>query len=125
MSMGRATLGPMARAAATTAERERGVCCAVKLELPKARAAETAEVLKALADPSRLQMVLALREARDPICVCDFTAALGLSQPTVSHHMATLRRAGLVDVTRRGIWAYYRMRPHLPDAVRRIIASLG
>ena len=79
----------------------------------------------ALGDPTRLQMVLALRNATEPACICDFTAAFSLSQPTVSHHMAKLRDAGLVDATRRGIWTFYRLKPHLPAVVARIIEALG
>jgi ArsR family transcriptional regulator, arsenate/arsenite/antimonite-responsive transcriptional repressor len=47
------------------------------------------------------------------VCVCDFTAAFELSQPTISHHMAKLREAGLVEVTKVGIWAYYRLSARL------------
>ena len=106
-------------------ERERGVCCAIELEVPDVRAAEIADVLKALADPTRLQMVLALRAAKEPVCICDFTATFDLSQPTISHHVAKLREAGLVEATRRGIWTYYRLAPHLPAPVRRIVEALG
>lgn len=109
----------------TLPERERGVCCTLQLEVPEERAVEIATVLKALADPTRVQMILALREAKDPSCICDFTATFDLSQPTVSHHMAKLREAGLVDSTRRGIYTYYRLRPHLPAAVARLIEALG
>jgi ArsR family transcriptional regulator len=105
--------------------RERGVCCAVELEVPEVRATEIADVLKALADPTRLQMILALRAAKEPVCICDFTATFALSQPTLSHHMAKLRRAGLVEATRQGIWAYYRLKPHLPAHVRRIVDALA
>lgn len=106
-------------------DRERGVCCTVDLEVPASRAAEIADVLKALADPTRVQIILCLREAKDPVCVCDFTATFDLSQPTISHHMAKLREAGLVEATRRGIWSYYRLAPQLPAPVRRIVDALG
>ena len=106
-------------------ERERGVCCSVDLEIPTARAEELASVLKALADPTRVQIVLCLRESKEPVCVCDFTATFSISQPTVSHHMAKLREAGLVDATRQGIWTYYRLKPHLPANIRRIIDALA
>jgi len=106
-------------------ERQRGVCCTVELHVPESRAEEIAEVLKALADPTRVQIVLALREAKEPVCVCDFTATFDLSQPTISHHMARLREAGLVEATRRGIWSYYRLAPHLPARLRRIVEALG
>lgn len=105
-------------------ERERGVCCVVELEVPPVRATELADVLKALSDPTRLQMILTLRASKDPVCICDFATTFELSQPTLSHHMARLREAGLVEATRQGIWAYYRLKPHLPAHVQRIIDAL-
>ena len=105
--------------------RERGVCSAVELGLPRPRARRLAAILKALADPTRIRMVVALREAREPVCVCDFTAAFELSQPTISHHVGRLRRAGIVEVTRRGVWAHYSLAPRLPEPVRRIVDALG
>jgi ArsR family transcriptional regulator len=71
--------------------RQRGDCCEITLDLHPAAVRAAVDVFKVLADPSRLQMVAALRAATEPICVCDFTAALGLSQPTISHHMGKLR----------------------------------
>jgi ArsR family transcriptional regulator, arsenate/arsenite/antimonite-responsive transcriptional repressor len=106
-------------------DRERGVCCAIDLAVPATRATEIAEVLKALADPTRVQIMLSLREAKAPVCVCDLTATFALSQPTISHHMAKLRGAGLVEATRQGIWSYYRLATHLPAGVRRIVEALG
>ncbi len=106
-------------------ERERGVCCTIDLKVPAGRADEIAGLMKALADPTRLQMVLALRDAKEPACICDFTATFSLSQPTVSHHMAKLREAGLVEATRRGIWAYYRLKPHLPERIQKILDAIG
>jgi ArsR family transcriptional regulator, arsenate/arsenite/antimonite-responsive transcriptional repressor len=106
-------------------DRERGVCCTVDLALPASRASEIADVLKALADPTRVQIILSLRAAKAPVCVCDFTAAFGLSQPTISHHIGKLREAGLVEATKQGVWSYYRLAPHLPTQVRRIVEALG
>jgi ArsR family transcriptional regulator len=105
-------------------QRERGVCCPPSIKVRPERVAGTTEVLKALADATRLQMAVALRDAADPVCVCDFTATFDLSQPTVSHHMAKLRDAGLVEVTKKGIWSFYRLRPDLPAGARRIIDAL-
>ncbi len=105
--------------------RERGVCCTVDLEVAASRAEKIAGLLKALADPTRVQIMLCLREAKAPVCVCDFTATFDLSQPTISHHIAKLREAGLVEATRQGIWSYYRLAPHLPAQVRRIVEALG
>ena len=56
--------------------------------------------------------------AADEVCVCDFVAALDLAQPTVSHHLKVLREAGLVESSRRGTWAYYRLVPEAVDALR-------
>lgn len=110
---------------ATLPERERGVCCPPTLKLRPERVAGVSDVLKALADPTRLQMAIALRDAKEPVCVCDFVGTFDLSQPTVSHHMAKLRDAGLVEVTKRGIWSFYRLAPDLPAAARRILDAIG
>jgi ArsR family transcriptional regulator len=59
------------------------------------------------------------------VCICDFTATFDISQPTVSHHMAKLREAGLVDVTKQGIWSFYRLSPDLSAAARRILDAIG
>jgi ArsR family transcriptional regulator len=66
-----------------------------------------ATVFKALADPNRVRIVNTLANADQPVCVCDFVPVLGLSQPTVSFHLAKLFRAGLVKREQRGTWAYY------------------
>src|SRR2546428_116900 len=60
-----------------------------------------------------------------PVCICDFTATFDISQPTVSHHMARLRDAGLVEVTKRGIWSFYSLASELPGATRRILDAIG
>jgi ArsR family transcriptional regulator len=83
-----------------------------------------ATLLKALADPTRLSMVAALRRASAPVCICDFTAAYELTQPTISHHMARLRAAGLVEASRRGIWVYYWLRADLPSPVARLLEAV-
>ncbi len=68
-----------------------------------------AALFKALGDPYRLTILATLARADDEVCVCDFTAALPLNQPAVSHHLKTLRDAGLVTCERRGTWVYYRI----------------
>lgn len=67
----------------------------------------TAGVFKALSDPHRVRIVNLLANADEPACVCDLTPLLGLSQPTVSHHLKRLVRAGLLEREQRGVWAYY------------------
>jgi ArsR family transcriptional regulator len=90
----------------------------VPAALPVGAAADLSALFKALADPARLQMLHMLKGATAPVCVCDFTAALDLEQPTISHHLATLKRAGLVSSQKRGIWSFYALRPDLPSAAR-------
>ena len=68
-----------------------------------------ASLLKAVADPHRLTMLATLAAASDEVCVCDFTDAMPLNQPAVSHHLRILREAGLVTCVRRGTWVYYRL----------------
>ncbi len=109
---------------ATVPERVKGVCCPVTMPLPIARVDASVEVLKALADPTRLQMIGVLKRASEPVCICDFTATFDLSQPTISHHMARLKDAGLVEVSRRGIWAYYRLAQHLDPKTRALLDVL-
>ena len=67
----------------------------------------TAAVFKALADPARVRIVSMLARNPDSICVCELTPPLGLSQPTVSHHLKKLVQAGLLKREQRGVWAHY------------------
>ncbi|WP_426513051.1 ArsR/SmtB family transcription factor [Dactylosporangium sp. McL0621] len=88
-------------------------CCTPIAEqrIPAETAAVLAPAFKALGDPVRLQLMSMIASAPDgEICVCDLTPAFGLSGPTISHHLKTLREAGLVDADRRGTWVYYRAR---------------
>lgn len=84
-------------------------CCAGGLNSPIDRqdAERLAKVLKAVADPARLQL-LALIRATGEACACDLTEPVGLSQPTVSHHLKVLTEAGLIHREQRGSWAWFR-----------------
>jgi ArsR family transcriptional regulator len=95
-------------------QRVKGVSSPPVIPMAPARVDQSVAVLKALADPTRLQMIGILKRSPEPVCICDFTAAFDLTQPTISHHMAKLRAAGLVDVSKSGIWAYYRLASRLP-----------
>lgn len=76
-------------------------------------------MLAALADPMRLRIVSMLAAAPDgAACGCDLEAPLGLSQPTVSHHLRVLREAGLVANERRGRWVHYRVVPERLEEIR-------
>ncbi|WP_456819125.1 ArsR/SmtB family transcription factor [Cellulomonas sp. URHB0016] len=81
-------------------------------------AAALARTLKALADPARLKL-LALIAAHDgaEACVCDLIEPVGLSQPTVSHHLKVLTEAGLVTREKRGVWAWFALVPGALDAL--------
>src|SRR3954468_12817983 len=82
--------------------------------------AEDARLLKALADETRLGIVLQLREQGE-ICQCDFAACCSVQQPTVSHHLKVLREAGLVEGDKRGVWVYYRLNPAALTGLRRYL----
>ena len=97
-------------------------CCPGSPPLEQGVAASLAARFKALADPSRVAIVNRLAGAEE-VCVCDFIGTLGISQPTVSHHLKVLREAGLVEVARkRGTWVYYRL---VPEAVDELAFALG
>lgn len=96
-------------------------CCPPARVVAKALDKEAA-LFKAVGDPYRLRMLATLARAPAEVCVCDFTEALPLNQPTVSHHLRILREAGLVACERRGTWVYYRLEP---DAYDRIDAALS
>lgn len=99
-SMSRAVQGP--------------ACCPGGLAqlIDRDTAAELARLLKAVADPARLQVLSFLRAQPDcAACVCDLTEPLGLSQPTVSHHLKVLAEAGLVISEKRGYWTWYSLVP--------------
>jgi ArsR family transcriptional regulator len=111
--------------APTLADLSDGACCAPLTagRIPAEAAAELAPAFKALGDPVRLQLMSMIASAPDgEICVCNLTPAFELSGPTISHHLRTLREAGLVDAERRGTWVYYRVRP---GALRQLATLLG
>jgi ArsR family transcriptional regulator, arsenate/arsenite/antimonite-responsive transcriptional repressor len=87
-------------------------CCTPVLRgrLSPGQADELAGVFRALGDPGRLRLLSFLAsQPGGEACVCNLTAPLGLTQPTVSHHLKVLSDAGLLDRERRGTWIYYRL----------------
>ena len=88
--------------------------------LSDGEAVETARLFKALADPARVALLARLAHGEE-VCVCHLVEGSGLSQPTVSHHLGILRRAGFVTSERRGTWAYYRL---VPETVRDLARAL-
>ena len=77
---------------------------------------------RALGDETRRRMVFLLHQGGE-LCVCELTAALGLSQPKISRHLAQLRAAGLVQDRRRGQWIFYRLAAGLPAWVMAVLAA--
>ena len=90
-------------------------CCSTLL-LPAPLSSARQELLvagfKALADPNRLEIFRLIAAQNDPLCACDIVDRFSLTQPTISHHLKVLREAGLIVVSRRGVWAYYAADPH-------------
>jgi ArsR family transcriptional regulator, arsenate/arsenite/antimonite-responsive transcriptional repressor len=96
-------------------------CCAALAAplLSEQEAAATAEVFRALGDPARVRVVNILATSGEPVCICNLVAPLGLSQPTVSHHMKKLLDAGLIEREQRGRWAYFSLKR---DALEKLAA---
>jgi len=90
------------------------IACCKPLAAPTLSDAETeaaARLFKALGDPARVKIVNLLATSDEPTCACELIPALGLSQPTVSHHLKKLTEAGLLAREQRGVWAYYSIDP--------------
>jgi ArsR family transcriptional regulator len=97
------------------------LCCppVFRVPLSEDQAAELAEVLKALADPARLRLMSIIASSPGgEACACDLAAPLQRSQPTVSHHLTQLVRAGLLTREQRGKWAWFRINDDRVGAVR-------
>ncbi|MDX3641307.1 MULTISPECIES: ArsR/SmtB family transcription factor [Streptomyces] len=102
-------------------------CCPPLTERPftAEEAERTARMFKALGDPVRLRLfsLVASHEGGEA-CVCDISD-VGVSQPTVSHHLKKLREAGLLTSERRGTWVYYKVEPSVVAALGGILGSMG
>jgi len=101
-------------------------CCAPLSSTPLGQ--EEAELLavrlKAVADPARLRLLSLLMASPDrEACTCDLTEPLGLSQPTVSHHLKKLAEAGIVTGERRGRWTWYRVDPEALRGIATVLAA--
>jgi ArsR family transcriptional regulator len=99
-------------------------CCAPLTGAPlsQGEAEDLARRLKAVADPTRLRLLsLLLAAPGEEACTCDLTEPLGLSQPTVSHHLKKLAESGLVTGERRGVWTYYKVEREALAAAGRIL----
>lgn len=97
-------------------------CCAplAATGLTDEEAEATANLFKALADPSRVRILNLLLSSEQAVCVCDIVPVTGLSQPTVSHHLRKLMDAGLLRRQERATWAYYSVDDGAMDRLRRV-----
>jgi ArsR family transcriptional regulator, arsenate/arsenite/antimonite-responsive transcriptional repressor len=89
-------------------------CCTIPTDpvpLSDVEHGQLVAMLKALSDPTRLEIFRLVAAQSAPICACDVVDRFDVSQPTISHHMRVLREAGLISVSRRGVWAYYAAEP--------------
>src|SRR3954465_10767048 len=100
------------------------IACCPPLSAPSRsddEAEATAAVFRALGDPARVRIVNLLATSDEPVCICNLVEPLGLSQPTVSHHMKKLVDAGLVEREQRGRWAFFDLKP----AARETLAAVA
>ena len=99
-------------------------CCLplLQAELQPKEAAQLAALFRVLGDPARLQLLSFIAAQPDQeACVCQLVEPLGLSQPTVSHHLKVLYEAGLLEKERRGTWIYYRLVPERIETVQKAL----
>ena len=102
-------------------------CCAFKPVRPLGarRQERLVRAFKALADPTRLEMLRLLRSQAGPTCVCDIVGHFDLSQPTISHHLKLLKQAGLLTASKIGIWCFYAPDPDASELLEEAEALLG
>lgn len=106
---------------------EVAACCAplTREAIDADNAEALARALKAIADPARLRLISMVAAHEDAeACVCDLTEPLGLSQPTVSHHLKVLVDAGILSRDKRGTWAYYKLVPGALDSLAKLLVTV-
>ncbi|MBD2090602.1 helix-turn-helix transcriptional regulator [Microcoleus sp. FACHB-1515] len=100
-------------------------CCPPLLEgkLTPSEATQLAAIFRVLGEPARLQLLsLIAAQPNQEVCACELVAPLGLSQPTVSHHLKVMYEAGLLQKERRGTWIYYRIVQERLSALRDVLS---
>ena len=96
----------------------------VREPIGEAAAAGLAQVFKALADPVRLRLVSMIGAHQGgEVCVCELTEGFERTQPTISHHLKVLRKAGIIGSERRGTWVYYRLQPAALERMATLLAA--
>src|SRR4051812_42584549 len=100
------------------------IACCTPIAAPALKMEEavaTAAVFKAMGDPHRVRILNLLANSDEPVCVCDITAHLDLTQPTVSFHLKKLASAGLIQREQRGTWAFYSIDREALDGLRSVV----
>ena len=103
-------------------------CCATPIpltDLPPTERERLVAGFKALADSTRLDVFRLIAAQEEPICACDLTPYFAVSQPTIAHHLKVLRDAGLITVSRRGVWAFYAADPRGLARLRGLLDQLA
>jgi ArsR family transcriptional regulator len=103
-----------------------GACCnpLVREPLAAEEAEQLATTMKALADPTRLRLLsIVAASENSEACVCDLIDPVGLSQPTVSHHLKVLSTAGFLTRSKRGTWAYFTLVPGALDRISQLLVG--
>jgi ArsR family transcriptional regulator, arsenate/arsenite/antimonite-responsive transcriptional repressor len=98
-------------------------CCAPlgASTLSDEEAEATAALFAALADPARVRIINTVATSDEPVCACHLIEPLGLSQPTVSHHLKKLVEAGLLDREQRGKWAHFSLTPEASERLAGVV----
>ncbi|MEO7720390.1 MAG: metalloregulator ArsR/SmtB family transcription factor [Pseudolysinimonas sp.] len=107
--------------------RDIAACCApiTREIISESEAEQLSRSLKAVADPARLRLIsLVAAHEGGEACVCDLTKPIGLSQPTVSHHLKVLVDAGLLTRSKRATWAYYKLVPGALDSIAAVLTTV-
>ncbi len=99
-------------------------CCPPTADIGELDLGVEAGLFKALGDETRLKILATLARTDGEVCVCEFTDNLPLNQPTVSHHLRTLRAAELVTCERRGTWVYYRLATTARDRLNAALSDV-
>lgn len=100
-------------------------CCTAPLRTPPPVEVGEATVtrFKALSDPTRFEIMRLIAAQDAPVCACDIVDRFDVSQPTIAHHMKVLERAGLITVSRQGVWAHYAVDPRGLEAMQTVLSG--
>jgi ArsR family transcriptional regulator len=100
-------------------------CCPGLTTAAAGSAKRWAAVFKALADPTRVQILSLLARSSGGVCECNIVDCTPLSQPTISYHVKVLKEAGLLDVEKQGLWCYFRLRKDVLGQVATALSGLA